>query len=211
MRVSAPAPTVKDLWDALTASFTTVGSGGKLLADNLDAKVSLAKADLTTLEARLSAARATKLDNLDNINASFLNLWYEAFFLKVDDLPSVAASGDVANPNQAIDNNVTTLFVFSAVDRYLQIDFAQFVYIKKFRYYGYGASDPGNRYKIQAFVNEAWTDVLTGIVDIAADEWSAWLDLATPSRARLWRLVNTTYAVFGRLTQVEFMGVKAEG
>lgn len=65
MRVTSPAVTIKDIWDALVASYVAAGSFGKLLNDNLDAPVSGAKADLTTLETRLSAARATKLDNLD--------------------------------------------------------------------------------------------------------------------------------------------------
>jgi len=64
MRVTHPAVTIKAIWDALTAEYGIAGSYGLLLETNLDAKVSLAKADLTTLEARLSAIRAGYLDNL---------------------------------------------------------------------------------------------------------------------------------------------------
>lgn len=70
MRVTSPAVTIKDIWDALVADYGIAGSYGLLLETNLDAKVSLAKADLTTLETRLSAARATKLDNLDALLSS---------------------------------------------------------------------------------------------------------------------------------------------
>lgn len=65
MRVNAPGLTVKDVWDALTATYGVAGSYAKLIEDNLDSQVSLAKADLSTLETRLSAARALLLDNLD--------------------------------------------------------------------------------------------------------------------------------------------------
>ncbi len=65
MKISQPAPTVSDLWDAQVAALVTATSIGKLLVDNVDSPISTAKADLTTLEARLSAARALLLDNLD--------------------------------------------------------------------------------------------------------------------------------------------------
>lgn len=64
MRVTAPPVTIKDIWDALTVTYGAAGTYGLLMETNLDSKVSLAKADLTTLETRLSAARATALDEL---------------------------------------------------------------------------------------------------------------------------------------------------
>ena len=64
MRVTSPAVTVKDIWDALTVTYGVAGSYGALVETNLDSKVSLAKADLTTLETRLTAARAVALDEL---------------------------------------------------------------------------------------------------------------------------------------------------
>lgn len=66
---------VQAIWDALTSALTTVGSVGKRIADDLDATVSsrLASAGYTapdnagisTLTGRLTAGRATNLDNLD--------------------------------------------------------------------------------------------------------------------------------------------------
>jgi len=64
MRITSPAVTIKDIWDALTADYGAAGTYGLLVETNLDAPVSGAKADLTTLETRLSAARATALDEL---------------------------------------------------------------------------------------------------------------------------------------------------
>jgi len=98
LRVTSPAIDVKDVWDALVATYGTAGTYGLLLetqldapvsgakadltvletavALNLDSKVSLAKADLTTLESRLSAARATALDELlaGNLPTDLTNL-----------------------------------------------------------------------------------------------------------------------------------------
>lgn len=65
MRVNAPGLTVKDVWDAQTTGYGVAGSYAKLMEDYVDSEISLAKADLTTLETRLSAARALLLDNLD--------------------------------------------------------------------------------------------------------------------------------------------------
>ena len=62
MRVTSPAIDVKDVWDALVATFGAAGTYGLLLETQLDAPVSGAKADLTTLETRLSAIRAGYLD-----------------------------------------------------------------------------------------------------------------------------------------------------
>ena len=62
MRISSPAVTIKDIWDALTADYGAAGTYGLLVETNLDAPVSGAKADLTTLESRLTAVRAAFLD-----------------------------------------------------------------------------------------------------------------------------------------------------
>ena len=69
MKISQPAPTVSDLWDAQVAALITATSIGKLLVDNVDSPISTAKADLTTLETRLSAARALDLDKIHKADA----------------------------------------------------------------------------------------------------------------------------------------------
>lgn len=72
---SLSAAGVQAIWDALTSALTVVGSIGKRLADNVDATIGsrLATAGYTapdnagigTLLTRLTAGRATNLDNLD--------------------------------------------------------------------------------------------------------------------------------------------------
>jgi hypothetical protein len=66
---SSPTSIATAVWqDLLSGSdFSTVGSSGKLLKDNLDALISSrsANTDVQTLLTRLSATRATYLDNLN--------------------------------------------------------------------------------------------------------------------------------------------------
>ena len=60
MRVTSPAVTIKDIWDALVADYGVAGSYGLLLETNLDGKVSEAKADVSALalEATVDAVGA---------------------------------------------------------------------------------------------------------------------------------------------------------
>ena len=64
MRIAVPAARLKEIWDYLLADITVADSIGKLLKDDIDTKITLAKADLTTLETRLSALRAEYLDRI---------------------------------------------------------------------------------------------------------------------------------------------------
>lgn len=69
---SLGASLVQEIWDRATAALTTAGSIGKLLVDNINATIASRStydgsdtAGTTTLLSRLTAGRATNLDNLD--------------------------------------------------------------------------------------------------------------------------------------------------
>ena len=213
MRVTSPAVTIKAIWDALVADYGVAGSYGLLLETNLDGKVSLAKADLSTLETRLTAARAAKLDNLDNIDSSLKELFYEAFKAEVDDFPGVVATGTATNPENLIDNDTATVATMLAVDIYVEVDLKAPCYVKEVRHYGSATINGDGRFKVQAFVEGAWIDVKTDIPQRAAS-WSSWIALTTPSMARLWRWTVTTVdtgADKNRTGKLELRGVRIGG
>ena len=109
---AAPPVHIKDIWDFLAAEAVKSGSLGKLLADYVDAKISLAKADLTTLETRLNAARAGYLDNLNNaqlLNVPDLSTLSAAKIGYLGKAPGVAGSDVLLASNDAeVSHNTTT-------------------------------------------------------------------------------------------------------
>jgi len=210
MRVTAPPVSIKEIWDAQTALFGVAGSYGLLVETNLDSKVSLAKADLTTLETRLSAARATKLDNLDNIDASLKELFYEHFGFTVDDDPDLTTSGTATMPESLVDNDTGTVAGFPVLGNYVEILFEAPAYIKQYRIYSHGGSNGTGRFKLQAYVAGAWVNAKTGIPTVAG-AWSAWTDLTSPQTSIRWRLEVTTLDTGDAQTrqyELELKGVK---
>lgn len=275
MRVTSPAVTIKDIWDALVADYGAAGTYGLLLETNLDGKVSEAKADLTTLEtavalyldAKVSEAKADvsalaleatvdtlagvvatiagyldteiqaiidgvaaipttaqrgtdgaalasvytadRAGYLDNIDASLAELFYEHFAVEVDDLPDVSISSAVPwiNPANIWDNDTATNAQSNTAGQYIEFDFAHVCYIKRVRIYGDPTSNPNNRFSVQAYVDGAWVDALTGIEDPDASAWTAWLDFDTPRTAILWRFKITTYDTSCYIGEIEFDGV----
>lgn len=231
MRITSPAVSVKDIWDALVADYGVAGSYGLLVETYLDGKVSLAKADLSTLETRLSAARAgflANLDNaellnipdltnltptrqayLDNIDSSLLELFYEHFGSTVDDFAGATIGGTVTDPEKLVDNNVGLAPTWDTINEYVEFTFDSSVYIKEFRVHGHGSNNEDGRASIQAFIAGVWTDVKTAIPSRPSG-WSAWGDLTTPSVAAMWRFKLTTVdtGTAASYQELELKGVK---
>ncbi|HYV60164.1 MAG TPA: hypothetical protein VFA62_08850 [Acidimicrobiia bacterium] len=124
--VSLAAASVQSVWDALTSALTTTGSIGKRLADfitgdayarlgaptgaSVSADVAAVKSDTGTLTSRLTAGRATNLDNLDALVSSRLptssytapdNASVAAIKTKTDNLPTDPASNTQVNTRLA--------------------------------------------------------------------------------------------------------------
>lgn len=209
MRITSPAISISDIWDALVADYGDAGTYGLLLETNLDGKVSLAKADVSVLEGRLSAARALKLDNLDNIDSSLKELFYEHFGTTIDDDPDLVVSGTVTNPDNLVANSIGTSPTWDTIAEYVELTFEAPAYIKQLRTFGHNSNNNDGRAKLQAYVDGSWVDVLEGIV---AQEyvWSSWTNLTTPSTAMKWRFTLTTVDT-GQATsfrELELKGVK---
>jgi len=218
MRVTYPGVTIKQIWDAQTALYGIAGSYGILLETNLDGKVSLAKADLTTLETRLSAARATKLDNLDLAmtalrDAVILEV-IDAFKISVTHMTGVTASGDFTNnPANVFDGNVYNDGNPTVVDQYAQLAFGALVTLRDFRMYGasLNTTDAG-RWKISyQDILGAWVDLETGIPSTVGDAWSSWTEFSSQPEAKAIRITCTTYVVSSkRIGELQIRGVKGE-
>lgn len=209
MRVTAPPVTIKDIWDALTVTYGVAGSYGLLMETNLDAPVSTAGANLTTLETRLSAARATKLDNLDNIDAGLKDLFYEHFGTTVDDLPDITGSGTVDHPTFIINNDIGTGEPNWLINEYAEFNFVGPTYIKEIRLYGSSTCTGNGRYKLE-YYDGTWKTAKTALVQ-PQTEWSAWTALTTPAVAIRWKLTCTTQdsgANQGWLMEMELKGVR---
>ena len=181
MKISQPAPTVSDLWDAQVAALVTATSIGKLLVDNVDSPISTAKADLTTLEARLSAARAALLDNLDMSLITLNDTRIAAAIALPAILPefqAVTATGTATNPTNVNDNNVATTSVSEPAGDYVEVDFGKYVKLNKLRYYGHANNNQDGEYKLEVYdvVAAAWKDWVLGLpTNLAA--WSALTDI----------------------------------
>jgi len=162
--------------------------------------------DTTALEARLTAARAGYLDNID---ADLKELFFEHFRSDVDDLSGVTAGGTVNNPTNGIDNDITSNMTFAVVNQYLELNFGAPTYIKRCRYYGDSGSHPNNRYRWQAYVDDVWVDALIDITDIDLDQWDSWRNFTTPRTSILWRMECTTHSGIGSLIgEIELDGVR---
>ncbi len=149
---------------------------------------------------------------LDNIDASLKELFYEHFRTTVDDYPNVTASGTASNPQYLIDDDLSGAeYVTFTANQYVEIDFGLPVYCKQVRFYWIPGSNPNNRYRLQAYVDGAWVDALTEIVDIDSVPWGDWLDLTTPRTAVKWRLQNTTFDTASQIFEMELLGVGVGG
>lgn len=132
--VDISAAAVSLIWNKATSAFTTVGSIGKLLVDNIDAAISSRSiyagtdtSGTTTLLSRLTGTRATNLDNLDVAVSTRLasgsytapdNAGITAIKAKTDNLPaSPAATGDIPSASSIASA------VWSAVTRTLTSSF----------------------------------------------------------------------------------------
>ncbi|GAI43515.1 unnamed protein product, partial [marine sediment metagenome] len=109
--------------------------------------------------------------------------------------------------NNMIDNNTGSGGSFDTVNKYLELNLGSVCYIKRIRHYGDTTSDPGNRYRLQAYVAGVWEDCLTEIVDLDATAWSSWLNLTTPRTAIRWRWEITTKVAMGYIRELELDGV----
>jgi len=142
------------------------------------------------------------------IESEIKEAFYSSFPCHIDDLAGIVASGDCTEPGHIIDDDtVATVTTYTVVNQYAQFNLPCTAYVKRIRIHWAVASNAANRYKIQAYVDGAWIDVLVNLVDGAANVWSAWYDLTTPSVSSKWRVTNTTYAANSKLIQIELDGV----
>ena len=135
---------------------------------------------------------------------------YGGFPANVDDLNDVTAGGTAGSPGNAIDNDTGTAVVLQTAATYLEIDFGNAAFIKKFRYFGSDFHNEDGLYTIAAYINGAWVNVKTGI-PTRKGSWSPWIDLTIPSTGLLWRVINAlddTHANGSRPTEFEFHGVR---
>lgn len=115
---------VQAIWDALTSALTTVGSIGKRIADNVDAQISTRlstagytapdNAGITTLTGRLTAGRATNLDNLDTTvssrsNHSAADVWAVTTRALTDKVGFALSVAGVAAIWDALVSGITTV------------------------------------------------------------------------------------------------------
>ncbi|MBA7646668.1 hypothetical protein ES703_54434 [subsurface metagenome] len=125
--------------------------------------------------------------------------------LMVDDLLGSVVSGDSTNPDRLFDNDLLNPNAF-ALNQYTDIHLARPCRISELRHHGQ-TSNANSRYRLQAWVNGAWVDVLVDIVDRNDISWSDWLPVDTVRTSQIWRIECTTFDTNANLREVELKGI----
>ncbi len=128
----------------------------------------------------------------------------------VDDIQGVDVSGDVTDFALILDNDLATRPVWDTINEYAELTFPIPVTIKEIRVRGKGTNNEDGRFKLEAYLETEWNDMLIGIPTVLG-VWGAWTPVTTVGTSARWRFTCTTVDTGDNLSmaEIELLGVPA--